>query len=105
MAVPNADSAVMKNQVSPPDFVTDCAVPLASATLSKVHWVPNGEQALPVRSELPAAENITIRLRCRATSCTASATEETGTATIASTFSASYQREATPAPTSGLCWC
>ena len=39
------------------------AVPLASATVSKLHCVPNGEQALPVRSELPAAENITMRLR------------------------------------------
>jgi hypothetical protein len=38
----------MKNQVSPPDLVTDCAVPLASATLSKVHWVPSGEHHDPL---------------------------------------------------------
>jgi len=44
-------------------LVTVCAVPLASATLSNVHCVPNGEQAFPDKSELPAAENMTMRWR------------------------------------------
>src|SRR6478752_4026787 len=94
----------MKNQVSPPAFTTALPVPLASATVSYVQCTEVAEQALPVKSDEAAPEIRNTFLRSRATSCTASATLEVGTSTIASTPSLSYHWRAMAPPTSGLFW-
>jgi hypothetical protein len=59
-------------------------------------------QALPVRSEVPALGSGVFLFLSFAISETASAMEEVGTSTIASTPSWSNHRRAMPAPMSGL---
>ena len=63
-----------------------------------------GEHALPVRSELAAPETRKALPFSRVTWLMASATDEVGTSTIASTLSTSYHCRAMLEPTSGLFW-
>ena len=63
-----------------------------------------GLQALPVRSEVAAPELRKTLLFSRVIWFTASATDEVGTSTMASTLSTSYQVRAMVEPTSGLFW-
>ena len=62
-----------------------------------------GEQAEPVRSEVPAPDPISTLLRSRAMVLTASATAEFGTSTIMSTPPSNHWR-AMAAPMSVLFW-
>src|SRR5215470_5963521 len=63
-----------------------------------------GEQALPVRSEDAAPETRNTLFLSRVTWLTASATDDVGTSTMASTLSVSYHWRAMLEPTSGLFW-
>src|SRR5258705_6574452 len=92
----------MKNQESLPVFTMALPVPLASAHVSYVQWIVFGEHALPVRSELAAPETRKALPLSRVIWLIARATEDVGTSTITSTFSASYHWRAMLEPTSGL---
>ena len=61
-----------------------------------------GEHALPVRSEVAAPETRKALPLSRVIWLIARATEDVGTSTITSTFSASYHWRAMLEPTSGL---
>src|SRR3954466_14689333 len=60
-------------------------VPLASAQVSNVQCTVFGLHLLPVRSEVPPAETMSILFFSRVTSATASDTEEVGTSRMRST--------------------
>src|SRR5260370_16137410 len=70
--------------------------------LSTFHWMPFGEQALPVRSEDEAESKMTRRLRAFASSWIASATPELVMSKIARTPRSSYHWRAIAKPTSTL---
>src|SRR6266481_5301481 len=84
----------MKNQLSPPRLTTSCAVPTASARVSNTHWMAQGEQNWPWKSAEPVEWVMNSFFFSLATVCTARPTAETGTSTIRSTCSVSYQRRA-----------
>src|SRR3546814_21154479 len=97
-------SPTLRSSDLPPCATIALPVPLASAVVLWLQCTPVGEQALPFRSELAAPE-----FRCTmpfflVISWTASATEEVGTSTIASTCSVSIQRLTMLEPMSGLFW-
>ncbi len=70
--------------------------------LSAFHWIPFGEQALPVRSEDEADVKMTRRLRSFARAWIASATPELVMSNIARARRSSYHWRAMANPTSTL---
>jgi hypothetical protein len=75
----------MKNQVSPPDFTSARAVPLARVHVSKVHCTVVGAHWEPVRSEVAVLEARNARSFSRSNPLMASATAEFGTSVTAAT--------------------
>jgi hypothetical protein len=63
-----------------------------------------GEHALPVRSEVAAPDTRTTLFLSLVIALTASATDDTGTSTMTSTFLASNHSRAMLEPMSGLSW-
>src|SRR5512147_844099 len=94
----------MKNHVSPPALVIAVPVPFASIHVSYAQWTVLGEQALPVRSDVPGPTARNALPFSFVMPLTASATPELGVSTITSTLSASYHCRAIALPTSGLFW-
>src|ERR1044071_3334526 len=77
---------------------------LDSAQGSYVQWIVLGEHALPVRSDVPAPDTRNTLFLVLVTSLTASATDEVGTSTMASTPLVSNHSRARLEPMSGLFW-
>src|SRR4051794_30912383 len=75
----------MKYQLSPPAFTIAPPVDFASMYVSYVQWIVLGLHCEPVRSAVAAPELSITLFFSRQTVFTASATEEVGTSTTAST--------------------
>lgn len=65
--------------------------------------MPVGEHSLPVKSDVPIAVAMAMRLRSLASCSTAKATDELSKSIAISTFSVSNQRRAMAAPISAFC--
>jgi hypothetical protein len=70
--------------------------------VSQLKWKPNGEQALPVMSELPATVIRRMRSFSRIKACSASAEPDVAHSTTASTCCVSIHSRAMETAMSGL---